>query len=174
MGVALTGCKERGDAAPPSPASAAASAPRAPARSAALAASAPAGAPGEAWYAGTWRGTYESSLHRIDLPTKQGGLAEWAADDGRRGVGSGTLSITPSADGTATGTAEGPLGSADLQGAFEGDSLSLRLVPKTEEGAFSGVIVAHRDGDRLVGTLRASTPDGRVAREGTITLTRIH
>lgn len=136
---------------------------------------APATAPsGEAWYAGTWRGTYNSALHRIELPTKQGGLAEWAADDGRRGTGPGTLSITPGADGTATGTAEGPLGSADLRGAFDGDSLSLRLVPKTEEGSFSGVIVAHRDGDRLVGTLRAATPDGRMAREGTIALTRMH
>lgn len=164
--IALTGCKESGQATPPAPpASAAAATPSAQAP-------VPAAPSAEAWYAGTWRGTYDSSPHRIELTTKQGGLPEWAVDDGRRGTGSGTLTITPGNDGTAAGATEGPLGNAELRGAFDGDTLALRLVPRTDDGAFSGVMVAHREGDRVVGTFQASTPDGRVAREGKIALTR--
>jgi len=166
--IALTGCKEYGQATPPAPPSSATAA--APSAQAPVPVAAPSA---EAWYAGTWRGTYDSSPHRIELSTKQGGLAEWAVDDGRRATGPGTLTITAGADGTATGTTEGPLGSAELRGAFDGETLALRLFPKTDEGTFSGVMLAHRDGNRVVGTFQASTPDGHVAREGKIALTRV-
>ena len=73
----------------------------------------------------------------------------------------------------ATGTTDGPLGSAELRGAFDGETLALSIVPKTDDGAFSGVVIAHREGERVIGTFQASTPDGRVAREGKIALTRV-
>jgi hypothetical protein len=167
--IALTGCKEREQAAPVAPATPS-GAVAAPSTSAMPSAPKPSA---EAWYAGSWRGTYDSSPHRIDLSTKQGGLAEWAVDEGHRGTGSGTMAITPGPGGTATGTTDGPLGSAELRGAFDGETLALSIVPKTDNGAFSGVVIAHREGERVIGTFQASTPDGRVAREGKIALTRV-
>jgi hypothetical protein len=168
--LALTGCKEREQEGPPAPPSSAPPISTTPLVGSSARAAVPSAA---AWYAGSWHGTYESSPHRIELSAKQGGLPEWAVDDGHRGTGSGTLTLTPGADGTATGTAQGPLGSAELRGAFDGDTLALRLVPTTDDGAFSGVMVAHRDGERVIGTFQASTPDGRVAREGKVALTRV-
>jgi hypothetical protein len=162
--LAVTGCRNGAHDAPTAVASASASAAPAPSASAAPVA--------RAWYIGTWSGTYEARLHKLDLPTKQGGLPEWKLDDGQRATGSGTLSVVARDDGAASGSAEGPLGEADLRGAFGEDLLTLRFSPKEGGDAFAGVVIARRDGERLVGTLQASTPDGHVAREGTVAFGR--
>jgi hypothetical protein len=164
--LAATSCHDR-----PAPAAAASAKPSAdPTTAPVTAASTPARTT-EAWYAGTWSGTYTAVAHRLDLSTKLGGLAEWTVDDGRNGVGPGTLTLTPAADGVVTGTTAGALGKGELRGAFDGDALALRLVP--EDGAgFSGVVVAHREGDEVVGALHAATSDGHVARDAQITLQR--
>ena len=67
----------------------------------------------------------------------------------------------------------GPLGHEDIRGSFDGDSLSARLIPVVgDTAAYAGTLVAHRDGDHLVGTLTAGSTDGRLARTGTLTLTK--
>ncbi len=130
-------------------------------------------APADAWYLGAWTGTYESRTHRIDLPSKQGGLPQWATDDERRGAGRGTLAVSAGPDGVAGGAATGPLGDQYLRGAFDGDTLAARLTPKeTDATAFSGTLVAHRDGNRITGTLQAATADGSTTRAAKLTLSR--
>jgi hypothetical protein len=139
----------------------------------ALSAVAPVNTKTDSWYAGTWTGTYEAAKHHIDLPAKIGGLPEWAADEGARGTGKGSVRLTPDSTGAATGSVEGPLGPAVLEGAFDGDVLALRFYPKNaERSGFSGVLIARRDGERLTGSLDAATTDGRVARTAQITLER--
>ena len=166
--IAVTACKQEGESPKALGASATPGGSNAP-----VASAGPAPPERDAWYAGKWSGTYETRSHRIDLSTKVGGLAEWAADDGKRGSGAGTLSLVAGADGTVTGVATGPLGNVDLRGAFDGDALAVRFAPKdADDGAFSGVLVARRDGDAIAGDLNASSPDGRSARSGTVKLHR--
>lgn len=151
----------------PSAAASAAAAPTAPSSTAKVIAKT------DAWYAGTWTGSYEAAKHHIDLSTKIGGLPEWAADEGASGTGKGSVRLTPDATGAATGSVEGPLGPAALEGAFDGDVLAVRFYPKSaDRSGFSGVLVARREGERLTGSLDAATSDGRVARTAKITLER--
>jgi hypothetical protein len=114
-----------------------------------------------------------TSVHRIELPPKAGGLPEWAAASaeppGRDGQG--TLTVTVNADGTVTGSATGSLGDQDVRGIFDGDSFTARLIPKAASAtAYSGTLVARRTEARAEGTLSASTGDGRTVRAGKVTL----
>lgn len=177
FGLALPGCQGRTRHEEPAAAASSASAtPPAPGSPAApgAAVSASAGtATRDAWYAGAWTGTYQSAPHHIELPPKQGGLPEWKVDDPKRGVGNGTLTLTAQADGTVVGSSTGALGEHVVRGAFDGDAFTAQLVPKATDGSgFAGTVVGHRDEDRIVGTLQASSTDGRLARSGTVTLTK--
>jgi hypothetical protein len=135
-------------------------------------ASAPA-LPPSAWFTGSWAGSYQATAHRIVLPTDHGGIPDWKADDGKAFVGSGTLELACGADGTVSGSARGPLGEQDVRGESTGDSLQARLVPRSgAQTAFAGTLTASRSGSDVTGDLRAASTDGRIARTGSVTLTK--
>jgi len=165
LGMASAGCTER------SPGDAEGSAPSpvgVERRVPAAASASPAAAP---WYVGSWSGSYDSTLHRMALPPRQGGIPEWAADDGKEGAGKGALAIHVDAEGVAHGTGEGALGPQGLSGAADSDLMALTVRP-ADAGGFGGTLVAHRDGPRLVGTLTVSTGDSRLARVAALVMAR--
>jgi hypothetical protein len=168
LALAAAACDREGGSS--APASTAASA--AQAGPAATPAPAPSTAPSGVWAEGAWTGAYDSTPHRIDLPAKQGGLPAWAADEGKAGVGKGSVKLAIGSDGRASGEAEGALGKQEAHGAVDGEALALRLVP-AEAGGFAGTFTGKRDGSRIVGTLNAASGDGLVARAAAITLTRV-
>jgi hypothetical protein len=173
LALALAGCRGQAGNAPAGSVAASAATPGAAAPSAAPAAAPSAVVARDAWYAGAWTGTYQSTPYHIDLPPKQGGLPEWKVDDPKRAVGRGTLTLTAQPDGTVVGAGTGALGEHTVRGAFDGDALAAELVPKATDGTgFAGTFVAHRDKEQIVGTLQASSTDGHLARTGTLTLTR--
>lgn len=124
------------------------------------------------WYQGTWSGAYQVALHRVELPA--GGVREWKTDDGGVASGPGTIQIDVDAEGSASGKAEGALGTLQVRGLADDEGLRLELLPasKPEPGAFRGVLVATREDDKLRGTLRASTGDSLVVRAAEIELHR--
>lgn len=126
----------------------------------------------DTWFVGTWTGTYQSTAHRIDLPPGQGGLPEWKVET-KIGIGGGTLSVVALPDGSAAGSAEGPLGRQDVRGSFDGELFTARLIASSSEASsFQGTVALRRNGDWLAGELQASSTDGRNARAGTVTLTK--
>jgi hypothetical protein len=166
VGLLLAGCQREKTTAGAAPSASMAA-------QATVAPPAPSKASAESWFAGAWTGKYEASKHRIELSAKVGGLPEWAADDGPRGTGAGTVELVPDASGATSGSMDGPLGPAALEGSFDGDTLAARFYPKNDDRTgFSGVMVARRDGERLVGSLDAATSDGHVARSAKVTLSR--
>lgn len=158
-------CREQATPAPEAAPSAA------PSSRAVTAPSATAGAAERAWYEGSWSGTYESALHRIELPV--GGVRAWKDDDGKAGSGTGTLNLSIAQDGRVSGEAEGPLGPLTVSGELDGETLRVHLAPDGGGGKdFRGVLVAGREGDRLRGTLRASTGDSLVVRAAPVELNK--
>jgi hypothetical protein len=145
----------------------------APSASAAQAAALASSAAQKSWCAGAWAGTYRAAAHRIELPTNRGGIPEWKADDGKAFVGPGTIELTCAEDGTVTGSTQGALGEHEIRGASDETSLHARFVPKsTTPPGLSGTVALTRAGAEVTGDLQASTPDGRVARTATVTLSK--
>jgi hypothetical protein len=65
------------------------------------------------------------------------------------------------------------LGEQEIRGETDESALHARLVPKAATPpVFSGTVTLSRTGAEVTGDLRASTPDGRVARTAAVTLTR--
>lgn len=139
--------------------------------SAALAPSA-APAPQKLWFEGRWSGTYQAELERIELP--KGGIRAWKDDDGTKASGAGTLNVSVTPQGSASGEAKGPLGDQSISGQADDRGFWLELTPKNlDEGAFRGTLVlAERSGDRLRGFLRASSGDSLTVRKAKVELGR--
>lgn len=123
------------------------------------------------WYEGTWTGSYNASLHRIEL--ELGGVRAWKDDDGKAASGPGSVQLSVSKDGVVSGEAEGPLGPLGVTGSADDGALRLVFAPRGGElDAFRGAVVAVRKGDSVSGTLRASSGDSLTVRSAAVELTR--
>lgn len=126
-------------------------------------------APPKPWYEGRWSGTYQAALERIELPV--GGVRAWKDDDGTAASGAGTLSVSVSPDGMATGEADGPLGAQVVSGHADEKGIRLTLAPKSDDDkAFRGTLIAERAGETVAGSLRASSGDSLTVRKATVEL----
>lgn len=154
----LAACKSppTEQAAPGKPvgASAAASAPAAPA------------AKPKPWYSGSFSGKYLAQLAPVEV--KAGALREWLKDDGQAS-GAGTLTLQIDDLGRVSGSSEGPLGSSQLSGAVEDDTLRVQLSPSDDAG-LHGVLVASRASDGFKGSLQASSSDSLRVRKASVEL----
>lgn len=128
-----------------------------------------AAAPAKPWFEGSWQGTFQAELNRIELPA--GGVKEWKQDDGKKSSGEGKLSLAASSTGDVTGTAIGALGELNVAGRIDGDRAALTLTPRQADG-FHGVILATQTPEGLKGTLNASSGDSLQVRRANVTLTR--
>jgi hypothetical protein len=122
-----------------------------------------------AWFLGSWQGTYQAELRRIEVAL--GGVKEWKQDEGKLAVGTGKLSLEAKTDGSVTGSASGPLGEQTVSGHIEGDRVALTLT-SAEPNGFHGVVVGTQDGAGIVATLSASSGDSLVARQGKVSLSK--
>jgi hypothetical protein len=123
----------------------------------------------KAWYEGRWTGSYDAVLERIQL--EAGGVRAWKEDDGQRASGKGTLVCSVTPEGVATGEAEGPLGALLVSGVADEQGLRLSLSPKGDDPTgFRGTLLATRAGDRVTGTLSASSGDSLTVRRAKVEL----
>jgi hypothetical protein len=156
----LAACQGSGKEQAPPVASTAAAVSAAPSASA---------APPAAWYSGSWQGTYQAELHRVELPA--GGIKEWKKDDGAQSSGEGKLSFDVTAAGDVSGKASGPLGEQVVAGRVEGDRVALTLTP-VEPSGFQGVILAAQAPEGIKGALNASTGDSVVVRKAAVVVAK--
>jgi hypothetical protein len=129
-----------------------------------------AAAPAKPWFEGSWQGTFQAELNRLEPAV--GGVKEWKQDDGKKSSGEGKLSLAAGPDGDVTGSANGALGELKVTGRIDGDRAALTLTSAQADG-FHGVILASQTPVGLKGTLNASSADSLQVRRADVTLTRV-
>ena len=154
-----------------------ASSPAVPSASARPAGSASAAQPSpeksQGFFTGEWSGTYEARQYLIEMTKQQGAVKNWSEDKGQEHTGKGALSLRIAEDGSVSGSSSGPLGELSATGALDGDVVRVRFTPVTAtERAFSGWLLAKRDGDALKGRLQAGTGDSNTVRDAPVELRR--
>lgn len=123
------------------------------------------------WYEGTWTGSYNANLNRIELAV--GGVRAWKEDDGKAASGPGSIQLSVSKDGVVSGEAEGPLGPLGVTGSADDGAFRLVFAPRSGElNAFRGAVVAVRKNDTVNGILRVSSGDSLTVRSAAVELTR--
>lgn len=144
-----------------------ASAPQASSSTAAGASSAPAAAPAPK----TWRGTYKSTASALDVPPAF--AKTWAHREVAGGTGEGALTLTiDAATGVVTGTVEGPLGPAVVDGDVAASTLTAAIRRKDPaDRGFTGTLRGTVAADHIEGTMTLASADGAAQRSATVTLT---
>jgi hypothetical protein len=125
--------------------------------------------PAPAWYEGSWQGSFQAELFRVELPA--GAVKEWKQDDGKRMSGPGTLELAIAADGAVSGSAKGALGELAVTGHAEGDRVALSLDSTAADG-FHGFVLAAQTPQGMHGALSASSGDSLTVRKAEVSLTR--
>ena len=158
------GCsKGSSEGAPAGSASAAAPPASAPAASAAPSASASA----QAAKTTGWRGPYKSAAAGITLPKG----VNWKVPEVTEGVGEGTLALAVEAGGRVTGTVEGVLGPAIVDGRLADDKVTavLRRQDPADHG-FTGTLSGEVAQGHLRGTMNCAQADVSAVRTATFEL----
>jgi hypothetical protein len=116
---------------------------------------------------GSFSGQYDAKASTVVVPN-----AKWKGDDdGKTGVGSGTMTLAIAADGSVTGTLEGALGDALLFGHADGATITGTMIPKTPSAdSFYGTFVAEKKDGATKGKLMASRSNAGALREADFSL----
>lgn len=122
-----------------------------------------------AWFEGSWQGSFQAELFRVEVPA--GGLKEWKQDDGKRASGPGKLELSIAAGGAVTGRASGALGELSVSGRADGERVALSLSSAEPEG-FHGVVLASQTPEGMSGNLSASSGDSLQVRKADVRFTR--
>ena len=118
-----------------------------------------------------WRGTYTSSAGALYIPPDWKDV-RWKVKETSAGIGEGAIAIqVDPSSGRITGTLEGPLGPAAIDGLGSdgGLSASIARINPADEG-FTGTIVASIVNDRVEGTMHVSLGDANAIRTATFTM----
>ncbi len=143
----------------------------APSGSAAAAPSASASAAsasGSGVKAAAYEGKYTTSaVTTITLPEG----VKWKGEEGPEGIGEGKVTLDVGEGGRVTGTVDGVLGTALVEGLVEGDTFAatFRRKDATDNG-FYGTLGGKIAGDKIEGTLAASRGNAGLVREGKFSL----
>lgn len=171
LALASFACK-KSDPEGPAPQGSASTAPAAPSSSASSATASEAGAPSAkaTGTASSFSGKYTTeAVTAIAVPEG----TKWKGEEGTEGTGEGTLTLEAAADGRVTGTVEGPLGPALVEGLLEGDSLTASFRRKDPaDNGFYGTILGKVAGDKVEGSVAASRGNAGLVRTGKLTLSK--
>jgi hypothetical protein len=168
--IVCTGaCNAKSDHAAPAPSGS----PHAPALSPPSAAAAPvlSAAPPPHTLTGTWEGRYEAKRAKVELSGKLKDHVR-ASDDGRLGIGAGTIAITIADAREVAGKVKGALGDATVIGQIDGDNIHAAISPDDPNaplamtGWFDGML---QDG-RIHASIRASNVDATIVREANVVM----
>lgn len=171
--VASVGCtKPTPDGASGAP-SASAAPSAAPSGSAAGSAAPSASAPSAAGSAaGAKAAAYEgkyttTAVTTITLPEG----VKWKGEEGPEGVGEGKVTLDVGEGGRVTGTVDGVLGTALVEGLVEGDTFAATFRSKDpKDNGFYGTLGGKIAGDKIEGSLAASRGNAGLVREGKFSL----
>jgi hypothetical protein len=142
------------------------------AASTATAAPAPSSAPAAAAATQSWRGTYKSAAAPLAVPPGWKGT-KVSDPQPAAGIGEGAVALTvEGASGHVSGTVDGPLGPATLDGVVADGKLAATLRRKDpNDQGFTGTALGAVAGGKLEGTMQASLGTNGALRTATFALT---
>jgi hypothetical protein len=120
------------------------------------------------------QGTYKTTAGTL-VVTADWRKTHFAAPESSAGIGEGTMTVQVDGAGRVTGTLDGVLGAAVLEGKVSGDNLSaaIRRKDPTDRG-FAGTLVGTAAAGGTTGTMNLASAEGGVVRTGTFTLSPGH
>jgi hypothetical protein len=120
---------------------------------------------------GTWEGRYETKRAKVELSGKLKDRVR-ASDDGKAGIGGGTIAITIAEAHEVGGKVKGALGDATLIGQIDGDNIRAAISPDDPNApvAMTGVFDGTLKDGRIHASIRASNPDATIVREATLVM----
>jgi hypothetical protein len=163
--ICLCACgKSRGD---PTPEGTSASAWAAPS----VTATTPAASASSTGAVASWHGSYKSTAGTLYVPPNWKGT-RWSATETGAGVGDGTIALTvDSASGRVTGTLEGALGPASIEGSAGDGRLSARIRRKDpSDRGFEGSLIGALSADHGEGTMNVALAEANALRTAAFTL----
>jgi hypothetical protein len=119
----------------------------------------------------SWRGTYKSAASTLTVPPDSK-KTHWSDTQSTAGIGDGPLALTvDGATGQVTGTVDGPLGPATVDGVITDGKLAatLRRKDPTDQG-FTGTVLGSIAGDHLEGTMNVTLGLAGALRSAAFTL----
>ena len=120
----------------------------------------------------SWGGTYKSAASTLTVPPDWK-KTHWSDTQSTAGIGDGALALTvDGATGHVSGTVDGPLGPATVDGVITDGNLAatLRRKDPTDQG-FTGTVLGSIASDHLEGTMNVSLGLASALRTATFTLT---
>jgi hypothetical protein len=120
----------------------------------------------------SWRGTYKSAASTLTVPP-DGKKAHWSDTQTTAGIGDGALTLTVDGEtGHVSGTVDGPLGPATVDGVVTDGNLAatIRRKDPTDQG-FTGTLLGSIASDHLEGTMNVALGLASALRTATFTLT---
>jgi len=120
----------------------------------------------------SWRGTYKSAASTLTVPPDYK-KTHWSDTQTTAGIGDGPLALTvDGASGHVSGTVDGPLGPATVDGVVTDGKLAatLRRKDPSDQG-FTGTLLGSIAGDHLEGTMNVTLGLASALRTATFTLT---
>jgi hypothetical protein len=120
-----------------------------------------------------WAGQYTSSATTLYIPPDWKGV-RWSVADSPAGLGDGAMALAIDPDtGRVSGSVDGPLGPATLDG-FAGDGGVAGTLARKDpsDRGFTGTLVGSLDGDKLTGTMQMSAADANAVRKATFALSQ--
>lgn len=122
--------------------------------------------------AGNWRAKYTSKKGQVVVSQDVKDHVR-EADDGKRAIGEGTISISIDDTGDIRGKMTGALGDANITGNADDDTIRCGIFPERSGGdSMAGVLYATVAGAALKGDVRVSGDNGEIVREASIELAR--
>jgi hypothetical protein len=117
-----------------------------------------------------WSGQYSSSATTLYIPPDWKGV-RWSVADSPAG---GALALAiDSATGRVSGSLDGPLGPATVDGFARDGGVAGTLARKDpSDRGFTGTLVGSLDGDKLTGTMQMSAADANAVRKATFALSQ--
>jgi hypothetical protein len=120
----------------------------------------------------SWRGTYKSAASTLTVPPDWK-KTHWSDTQTTAGIGDGALALTvDGATGHVSGTVDGPLGPATVDGVVSDGKLAatLRRKDPTDQG-FTGTVLGSIASDHVEGTMSVTLGLASALRTATFTLT---
>jgi hypothetical protein len=120
----------------------------------------------------SWRGTYKSAASTLTVPPDWK-KTHWSDTQTTAGIGDGALALSiDGASGHVSGTVDGPLGPATVDGVVTEGTLAatLRRKDPSDQG-FTGTLLGSVASDHVEGTMNVSLGLASALRTATFTLT---